>query len=150
MLAITHTLASIPFGIYLQNPIYIFLSAMAMHFVLDSILHWNIQIEKNKRYPYEHVTIDVLGGISIGWLMLGNQIFTPNILIAIAGGLAPDILHGLWFITKRKTRKRYLKWLNAPFTFHEKIQNETPNVIKGMVWQIVVIAIAIGAIVVGI
>lgn len=148
MLATTHVITSIPLGIHFSNPLVIFFTSCALHFVLDSLLHWNIYPQKFKRYPYGLVGLDIASGIVVGWFAIGNQLFTLPILIAITGGLAPDILHGLWFIAKPRTRNKYLKWMDPFFKFHDKVQKETHNIAKGIIWQIIVISVALIAMVI--
>lgn len=144
MLSLTHTIVSLPFGVYLQNPALIFAAAFLFHLLTDSLLHWNIYPRLYPRFPYRLVALDVIGGLGIAWLLLGDQVITPKVMAAIAGGNAPDVLHSLYWLTSpNKPLARPLAWLKPFFSFHHKIQRETDNIILGLASQIALIALTI-------
>ena len=144
MLSLTHTIVSLPFGVYLQNPALIFTTAFLFHLLTDSLLHWNIYPKQYPHFPYKLVTLDVISGLIAAWLLLGNNIFTPAIVAAITGGNAPDVLHSLWLLrSKTNPPPLWLTWVKPFFTFHHKIQRETDNVIRGLVFQIILAALAL-------
>lgn len=144
MLSLTHTIVSLPFGIYLQNPTLIFVAAFLFHLLTDSLLHWNIHPKRHPRFPYKLVILDVISGLGAAWLLLGDNIIAPAIVAAIAGGNAPDILHSLWLLrSKTNPPPLWLTWVKPFFTFHHKIQRETDNIVRGLVFQIILVALAL-------
>ncbi len=142
MLAISHTLISLPFGLYLENPLLIFITAFIFHLFADTFLHWNIYPEQFKRYPYGLVALDVLGGLFMSRLLVGEAVFTLPVLLAIAGGNAPDVIQALWDMIPPKTRNSYFAWAMPFFHFHDHLQLETTHVGRGLVWQIVFVLLA--------
>lgn len=147
VLSLTHTLISLPFAFYLENPLLIFLAAFVMHLLADTFLHWNIYPYRFKRYPYELVALDVAGGVVLAWLLTGEQLFTLPVLLAIAGGNAPDILHGVWEVAGKNIQDRYFNWAKPLFRFHDHLQLETTSVPRGLAWQVVFGIIAVLSIV---
>lgn len=143
MLSISHTIISLPLGIIFQNPIIAFVAAFYMHLVCDHLLHWNIYPHKMKRYPFEWVALDVIGGIFFSYLIMGQQFFSLSILAAIAGGNMPDVLHGIWSFLRPSQQQKFPLWVHTWFTFHERIQRETDSVPAGLVSQVTLSGIAI-------
>lgn len=143
MLSFSHTLISLPFGLYLKNPLLIFLAAFLFHFFCDSLLHWNIFPFRFKSYPYHLVFLDVTSGLLAAWLLLPDQFLTLPVLAAIWGGNLPDILHGLWDLLGIIKRRHYLNFLRPFFIFHHRLQHETTSVPHGLISQIILIAIAL-------
>lgn len=143
MLAFTHTLISLPFGVYLNNPWLIFLAAFIFHLFADTLPHWNIYPFQFKRYPFVLVAIDVIGGLVAAWYLTSDQFFTLNIWAAIAGGNAPDVIHALWDFMPKKYHTIYFKSVKPFFAWHNKLQLETPSIAWGLVSQIVLIALSV-------
>lgn len=144
MLSLAHTIVSLPFGIYLQNPVLIFTAAFLFHLLTDSLPHWNICPKRYPHFPYKLITLDVISGLGAAWLLLGDNIIAPSIVAAIAGGNAPDVLHSLWLLrSKTKPPPLWLAWAKPFFTFHHKIQRETNDVVRGLIFQIILIALTL-------
>ena len=143
MLSIAHTLISIPFGIYFDSPLLIFISAFLFHLFADTLLHWNIYPEKAGRWFYPLAMLDVASGLSVAWLLLGtSSFFTVPILLAIFAGNLPDILQAFWDMAGSRWQTR-LSFLQPAFIFHDKLQYETSHVMRGLVSQGVLVALAI-------
>lgn len=143
MLSIAHTLIALPFAVYLDNPIIIFVAAFVFHIFSDTFLHWNIFPQDYKGFPYHIVALDVLGGLVLAWLIIGNAIFTWPFLIAIAGSNAPDVFHSLWLIIQKGKYQKILSWAKPFFNFHDHLQIETHDIKKGLVFQILFSIIAV-------
>ena len=143
MLSIAHTLISLPYAFWLEHPLAIFLAAMATHFLADTLLHWNIYPDPKRPYPVLAVASDVLGGVAVAWLLLGDAFLTLPVLVAIAGGNAPDVLHGLWELLPAKQRRQGPRWFKASFDWHDKLQVETTNVAAGLVSQVIAVGLAL-------
>lgn len=142
MLSLTHTIISLPFAAYLQNPVIIFTAAFLFHLLTDSILHWNID-SKKQPYPYKFVALDVLGGIVIAALISLNHLPIWSTMAAILGGNAPDIIQALWNILGSTKHSKYILWLKPFSIFHQRIQRETNNIPQGLASQIILIALAL-------
>jgi len=143
MLSFTHTLISLPIGLYLSNPIIIFITAFIFHFLADSLLHWNIDPKNGTRYTFYFIAFDILGGLILSWAIIGRQLFTMPIIIAIFGSSLPDIIQVLWHLFRNKEHGKYFRWLLPFLNFHEKIQFETTSIPKGLAAQIILIALSL-------
>lgn len=139
MLALTHAVISLPFAFYFENLVLIFIAAFLFHLLADTLLHWNLFPDQAGKYFWPLVAVDVFGGLVISWLLVGELLFTVPLLAAIAGGLAPDVLHAFWEMLGKKKQRHWLPWAIPYFRFHEKLQLETPQVLPGLVWQIVLL-----------
>lgn len=142
MLSLTHTIISLPFAIYLQNPALIFAAAFTFHLLADTIPHWNIFPDNFKRYPYGWVALDITAGLLAAWYITGSNVLTLPVLAAIAGGNAPDVLQGLWDIAPQAARN-YFRWAQPFFIWHDKLQLETSTIWYGLLWQIIAIGVAV-------
>jgi hypothetical protein len=142
MLSIAHTLISLPLAFWLERPILIFCATVALHFLADTLLHWNIYPDRHRTYPVLAVAADVIGGVVLAWLLLGDTFFSLPVLAAIAGGNAPDILHGLWDLLPTARQKKFPRWLQSSYQWHDAIQVETTNIPAGLTLQVIVVAAA--------
>lgn len=143
MLSLSHTLISLPFALYFNNPVLIFLAAFGFHLFCDWLLHWNIYAKNFKKYPLLLVAGDIILGLIISYVLLGNKLFTVPYLAAIAGGNMPDVLHGFWDMTPQSTKDTYFSWAKPFFSFHDKLQHETDNVWLGLISQIILISLSL-------
>lgn len=134
MLALSHTIVSAAIGDKVSNPALSFALAFIAHFICDSFLHWNF-------FPHKHKPIillalgDVAAGLLLSIFLLGANFWHWSVLFAIAGGLLPDVI----------SLGAYLLKIRIPYfsKFHDNIQRETENVWKGLISQVIVIAISI-------
>lgn len=143
MLSLSHTLISLPLGVYFQNPVLIFLAAFITHLACDAVIHWNIFPHHYRRFPYSLIALDVLAGPLIAYLFLGQHLFTAPIMAAILGGNAPDVLHTTWIILRQHGHARYLNWLNPFFYWHHRWQVETTHLGLGLIPQLLMIAFSL-------
>ena len=96
MLSVIHTIISLPLAEYLHSWFLIFVTAVLLHLLADTTLHWNIMPNQFKRFPYGLVFLDVAAGLILAWLLVGKDIFTLPYLAAIVGGNITDLLHVTW------------------------------------------------------
>jgi hypothetical protein len=143
MLSLAHTLISLPFGIFLDNPVLIFFAAFFGHFLCDTLLHWNIYPQNFKRYPVLLVALDILSGLVVAYVVLGSAFLSLPVLAAIAGGNMPDILHGFWEMLSPRQKKAFPSLLRTGFIWHEKVQLETHHVAPGLISQVVLVAVSL-------
>lgn len=139
MLSLTHTLISLPFAFLFENPFVIFAGAFIFHLFADTLLHWNIYPEVFKRWFYPLAALDVSLGLVLAWLLTGNTFFTWPILLAIFAGNVPDIMQGLWDLAGPSWQK-HLSFAKPFFDFHDRLQLETKDPVRGLVWQAALIA----------
>ncbi|MBI3255578.1 MAG: hypothetical protein HYZ63_01255 [Candidatus Andersenbacteria bacterium] len=143
MLSLTHTIISLPFGIYMDNPWLIVAATVAFHFFADTLLHWNIYPWKFKSYPYALVALDIASGLAMAWLLTGDRFPTIPIWAAIIGGNLPDIVQALWDFLNKKIKDTYFAAIKPLFIWHDKLQLETSSPILGLLSQGILIAIAL-------
>src|SRR5687768_14771650 len=117
MLSLSHTLISLPFAYYLDNPILIFIAAFIFHLFADTLLHWNLFPAQSKKFFYPLVAVEILAGLLLTWLLVGEDILTLPVLAAVAGGNAPDVIHQLWFLLTPEQHRRYFGWAIPAFRF---------------------------------
>lgn len=144
MLSLTHTLISLPLAYYLDNPLLIFIAAIAGHFLCDTLLHWNLfpdQIPKKFFFPL--VAADVGGGLLVAYFLTGNDFFTLPVLLAILGGNLPDIIHQLYELLPAAVKHRWLHWAAPAFVWHDRLQLETHNIGQGLITQATLVFLAI-------
>ncbi|PIT98365.1 MAG: hypothetical protein COT71_01120 [Candidatus Andersenbacteria bacterium CG10_big_fil_rev_8_21_14_0_10_54_11] len=143
MLSLAHTLISLPLAAYLHHPLMIFFAAIILHFLADTILHWNIFYDEYEHYPYTAISLDVLGGILAAYVIVGHSLPANSAIAAIAGGNAPDVLDGIWSLLKKTPARPLLAWLQPYFSFHDKLQHETYNKRAGLLTQAAAVSFAI-------
>lgn len=134
MLAVSHTIASAAIGTQIENPALAFTLAFTFHFFCDWLLHWNFYPGKWK-YFHLMAVLDVLIGLLFAFLLLGKNFGQYSVLAAIIGGLLPDIIAMSAFLIKRK--------IPIYSRFHDGIQNETESFYKGIISQVIVVAISV-------
>lgn len=143
VLAVTHTLVSLPIGAHVESAPAAFALAFLVHLFLDTLLHWNVYIERH-RWPYVWVALDVVGALALAYWLVPDRFFTAPMLAAIAGGNVPDVILGLIDLLRkfglRRTPKHREHWF---IRFHDGLQNETLSPAKGLAWQVAASAAAI-------
>lgn len=142
MLAVTHTVTSAAIGAQVESVPFAFGLAFLFHHFADTLLHWNIYTERH-RWAYEWIVVDVLGGLLVAYWLLSDRFFSAPVLAALLGGNLSDIwASGVDVL--RRLLPRYAQFLDRLYDhFHERLQNETLNPAKGLVWQAVLMAIAV-------
>lgn len=134
MLSTAHTIISLPFGLLWQNPWLVFVTAFIFHFFLDAIYHWNIFPHQYRKVSFFLLAgVDVVSGLIIAGLLLGNNVFNITVVAAIAGGNLPDVMQAAWeFLGRPRSNKINFTFL---FDLHDKIQWETTTMWKGLIPQ---------------
>ncbi|HNZ86450.1 MAG TPA: hypothetical protein PLD95_02420 [bacterium] len=113
MFLTTHTIASLATLKISSNPIILFGLNFLLHYILDSIPHgdWGaIKGFKNLIANYAILFIcDIFFVITIYFLYTkSNPVNTINVLCAITGSILPDILWGMYYVTKLKFLKIFV------------------------------------------
>lgn len=137
MLAVTHTLTSIAIGTHVGLVPLSFALALLFHLFADTLLHWNIYIERH-RWPYVWVALDVVGGLLLAYWLVPDRFFQAPVLAAIIGGNLPDITSGLLTLFGKQPSD-----VDPFHRLHEGLQHETLSPWKGLVWQVVLVVVAV-------
>jgi hypothetical protein len=137
MIISVHFLAGGIAGEALGNPAMAFLLGIVLHFVLDAIPHFD-NLLKNGKWNYKQViftTLDILATVALVMFYLKPEYtFTNSVLWGAFGGVLPDLLDNIPFLTVRNTK------LGKPFhRFHNFIHSKTPDWIVGSLTQIVIV-----------
>jgi hypothetical protein len=125
MTVTTHTVIGAGIGMTMGNPILGFFLGFVSHLLVDMIPHGDHNLaeqykvyKKKKKIALAYVGLDASIAL-FALLILFNVIDYQNKVAfsaAIAGSILPDILIGLYEITKTK----YLRWFNSlHFFFHD-------------------------------
>ena len=144
----THATLGAVIGHATGNPLFAFIFGFISHFIIDMIPHGdtgladNYKIKKIRRkQAFAYVMVDAVVAI-LFILILANTkdiISVRNFTWGIAGSVLPDLVVGLYEITKSK----YLRWFNTlHFFFHDffvKRKGEVP-LYYALMAQIVLIA----------
>lgn len=137
MLSLTHSLVSLPFGLYLDHPLLILIVTFGFHLACDTLLHWNIYPRHFSSYPYFLIALDIGGGVVLAAALVGpHALLSLPLLAALLGGNLPDVLQAAWEFTPVTRRKYWPSLLRTFFHFHDRIQRETTNVAAGLISQI--------------
>lgn len=113
MFLTTHAVVSIATLKITEDPIILFGINFLLHYILDSIPHGDWGILKGFKNTIVNYIILFLGDIFFVLLVLylyinSNSYSTFNILCAVFGAILPDILWGLYDLTKLKFLKIFV------------------------------------------
>ncbi len=119
----THTAIGAAIGFSLGNPVLGFALGMASHFAVDMIPHGDMKFAeqfKNKRRKAAVAYAGIDAAIAILLLLtlfnIGGYSDKQVFSMTIAGSIMPDLLVSLYFATKTK----WLKWfVKLHFFFHD-------------------------------
>lgn len=156
MILATHALigaaAISPFGDL--HPVVTFLAGYASHLLTDAIPHWDYRLvslgdqEKSGgfRWVFQsaafkrdivHVALDFTAGIGLTWLIAPAP--SLPLLCAVLGGMAPDLLQGIYFT-------RYAPFLKPLQQIHDFFHTELklgPYPLIGIPFQVLIALAAI-------
>lgn len=143
MLVSPHAAAGIAIGILVSNPIIALPAAIASHFILDTVPHWQETLAPYQptRKTYLRIPIDIGLAVAMTILALFTQPSHAAIIVSCAlAATMPDldVLMIVFPALKKGVSKRYWDW-------HCVIQHETSS-LAGLIPQLAVIAISLAAI----
>ncbi|MFA6131177.1 MAG: hypothetical protein WC730_02875 [Patescibacteria group bacterium] len=112
----THTAIGSVIGFYIGNPILGFFLGFICHFIIDVIPHGDSRIsnayhvKKKKRLPIAYATVDAIIAVYLLLFVFNFKEHFDQVALSasVAGSVLPDLLIGLYEITK----SRFLKWFN--------------------------------------
>ncbi|MFH1712311.1 MAG: hypothetical protein ABH846_03700 [Patescibacteria group bacterium] len=122
----THTAIGAGIGYVIGNPIIGFLLGFSSHFLADMIPHGDyklaheLRVEKKKKKALTLISIDAIASIFVMLIIFNLELAssTRAVSAAIAGSVLPDLLSGLYDVTKSKYLYHYNKF---HFFFHDSI-----------------------------
>lgn len=100
-MAITHALVAGAIATKVANPALAASLSLGSHFVLDSIPHWDFGTEWKKRSKFTtgvYAITDTVTSFFIAYLVFGNQVTVPVLLLCVAASLLPDWLEAPLYI----------------------------------------------------
>jgi phosphatidylglycerophosphatase A len=121
----THATLGAVIGHAVGNPVLAFVFGFISHFMIDMIPHGDTGLadnykvhKKSKKAALAYVMVDAIFAIFFVLMLANTKDLTSmqNFTWGIIGGVLPDLLTGVYEITKSKT----LKWFNTVhFFFHD-------------------------------
>jgi hypothetical protein len=149
----THTTIGAIIGLAIGNPVLGFIAGFVSHLLLDTIPHGdttiskNLRVYKRKKAAFTYGTIDGIAAIYLVLILsqIPNKASELSFTLAIIGSVLPDLLVGLYDITKSK----FLKPINdLHFYFHNFFTNRYKDIklTSALLLQILFIAIIINQI----
>jgi len=140
MLELPHVAFGAVIGSLIPNPMISYPAALASHFLLDMLPHWNPHIIRevknhHRLYPSTLVIIGVdslLATTLALWAALFNNSHSQtaiDILICSFLAAAPDIVEAPYFLFQKSTA-----WMRRLVVFQKRIQWDVP-VLPGLLFQ---------------
>lgn len=161
MILLSHSIIGVATAsIFPSNPLMAFSVALASHYIMDTIPHWDykllsskedfktplnndIVIGKNFIFDLRNIFIDVLLGVIISFCLFYFFGFGHSVLIliiGIMGGIIPDILQFVYF----KIRKEPFRSLYIFHSFiHSRNKSLKKHFIIGILLQILTVALIV-------
>lgn len=129
----THAAVGTIIGLNVGNPVLGFVIGFISHFLLDMIPHGdskisdNLRIHKKKKGPITYGTIDAIIAIFFLFTVLDNSVAAHSRVFywSVAGSIMPDLISGVYDLTKSKWLKRYNE---IHFYFHDFFVNRWHDV----------------------
>ncbi|HKY73689.1 MAG TPA: hypothetical protein VJ246_00030 [Patescibacteria group bacterium] len=152
MLSISHAATGAFLAAKLQHPLLYIPATLASHYLEDWVLHWDVGTgltngTRKRTHAFFLELIDLaLAGTIVLWMYPTNPLsaiqhfFTGqwtglDPYFGAFLGLLPD------FIEAPRNFLRWNPWFLKPFnTFHHAVHNSTPNMLLGLMPQVVVLA----------
>jgi len=126
----------------MQSPLLAFAAAFGLHLFADTLLHWNIYVDRH-RWPYLWVVLDVIAALAFTYWIAPAKFLTVPVLAAILGGNLPDLWGGLWDLAQVLIKKNLYHSKGAFLRFHDRLQYETFSPWKGLWRQVTLVALSV-------
>ena len=160
MIIAPHVIIGAAIGVKTQNLGLIIILGIVVHFIVDTIPHWdyrvpavlNFQKEKNPKglaKDFIKLTIDgLIGLLIVSAVIWQKNLFGPNSLYFIFWGIffsvLPDVISGLIFLFgKNLIFKKYIKFHDDFLHGIYKKQREGKFTFPGLLTQVLVIVITV-------
>jgi hypothetical protein len=143
MLSISHALTGAFLASKLQNPILYIPATLVSHYIEDWIIHWDVGtgLTNGTRKRRDAILMELIDlGISGVLIFLLFQAGKPNLSFGVWFGaflgLLPD------FVEAPRNFLHFNPWWLKPFNdFHHGFHHSTPNIILGLLPQVVVVGL---------
>lgn len=142
MLSITHGLTGAFLATALPSPILYAPAALALHYLEDWTLHWDVGTglsngsrKRSTAILLELVDLALMVGIIIFVWNFTDTPLTINVWFGVFFALLPDFLEA-----PRNFLKWEPNWLKPINQFHHNFHHSTPNMLLGLLPQVLVIA----------
>ncbi len=150
MLETPHVVVGIALATKFQNPIIAVPLALASHFVLDKVPHWNPHTfteTMKSGHPSKStiaitlvdITIALISGLTFAYTALPNQTLALTILTCCFASVLPDVSKYPFFLFKATRQGVYRKWVE----YERSLQVETARPFLGILSQVVTILVAL-------
>jgi len=144
MLELPHAAIGLAIASKIPNPFIAIPLALASHFLIDLIPHWNPSLySETKKYgrPLKKSTniiiIDVILSLFLGLFVVfkisSNLTMSLTLLFSVFASVVPDVIEGFYFFLGVKA-----SWLQKLIKFQHDHQARAP-LIPGIITQIIVI-----------
>ncbi|HZZ98306.1 MAG TPA: hypothetical protein VFG51_00050 [Candidatus Saccharimonadia bacterium] len=143
MLSISHAATGAFIAAKVQNPLLYVPLVLVSHYIEDYILHWDVGTglsngTRQRAHAFLLEFIDLGLAIFIIWLMYKSATPAVQFNASVGGfvGLVPD------FMEAPRNFLHWNPWFLKPFNhFHHMLHHSTPNMVLGLVPQIILIAL---------
>lgn len=146
MLETSHVLVGAAIAVKIGNPLFTIPLALASHFVLDIVPHWNPHLNKEVEKfgnPSKKSTVIVIidsslalfSGSYVACRALPNISLFLTILLSCFFAVLPDLIEAPYFFLNIRNNKFIIKWIK----FQRSIQTKSP-LIPGLITQALVMA----------
>ncbi|MBI2268495.1 MAG: hypothetical protein HYU80_03605 [Candidatus Blackburnbacteria bacterium] len=148
MIELTHTIVGAAIAAKIENPALSLPLALASHFVLDLLPHWNPHLNRELKEQGKiskrttiivafDTILSLIAGFTIASQVLPNITHFIAVIAASFFAVLPDVIEGPYFFLKSKSNFliRFVK-------FQTSLQLDVP-VIPGLITQVIVIAAAV-------
>lgn len=148
MLELPHVAIGLAIASKIPNPLISIPLALASHFLVDLIPHWNPslysetkKLGKPSKKSVNIIIIDVILSLTLGFFVVfkisSSLIFSLTLLFSAFASVAPDVIEGFYFFLGVKA-----SWLQALIKFQHNHQGRA-SFIPGTITQIIAIIISL-------
>ncbi|MEP7167591.1 MAG: hypothetical protein ABI758_06480 [Candidatus Woesebacteria bacterium] len=143
MLSISHALTGAFIASKVHNPILAIPLVLASHYAEDWILHWDVGtgLSNGTRSKRTALTLELFDmALSVGlvywWFQSGYPMINTDAWFGAFLGLLPD------FVEAPRNFLHFNPWWLKPFNdFHHGFHHSTPNMVLGLIPQVVVVGL---------
>lgn len=143
MLSISHALTGAFLADKIGNPVLYVPAVLVSHYVEDWILHWDVGTglsngtrRKRDAVLMELVDLGLAGLLVLALFQLGRPQLSLNVWFGAFLGLLPD------FVEAPRNFLHYNPWWLKPFNdFHHGFHHSTPNILLGLIPQVIVVGL---------
>ena len=143
MLSISHALTGAFIASKVQNPILAIPLVLASHYLEDWILHWDVGTglsngtrKKETAILLELFDLAIAVGLVYWWFQAGSMVLNTDAWFGAFLGLLPD------FVEAPRNFLHFNPWWLKPLNdFHHGFHHSTPNIVLGLLPQILVVGL---------